>query len=127
MSWLGKIRSDGVNDLGYGNVRDEDWKGYSGIDDNRKPTPLPSLVNKEIRTLAIGAVMGGQDSSVNHVLGEGIRTDGLVDEASALGRGHRNEEMNLDFDERVTIYNTGHIGLLGSDEVYAATLCFLSE
>ncbi|CAB9497387.1 PGAP1 family [Seminavis robusta] len=121
ISWLGKIRSKGVTDLGYGNVRDEDWYGHTGPTDNRKPAPLPKLV----RCLAIAAVLGDVNSSSNRMLGDNLRTDGLVTQASALGRGHSNPDLNLVFDEEITIYNQNHIGLLGSEEAYDAMLSFL--
>mmetsp|Transcript_31043 Transcript_31043/g.56313 ORF Transcript_31043/g.56313 Transcript_31043/m.56313 type:complete len:471 (-) Transcript_31043:87-1499(-) len=133
LSWLGKIRSKGVTDLGYGNVREEDWLGYSGMGDFRKPTPLPihpvatkSNVSRYVRCMAVAAVMGEANSSRNRVLGESIRMDGLVTEASALGRGHTNPEMNLEFAERATFYNLSHFGLLSSNEVYEAMLAFLT-
>jgi pimeloyl-ACP methyl ester carboxylesterase len=141
ISWLTKIRSAGVMDLGYGNVRDEDWssdrenyddddedkensqrKNRAALIDNRQPTPLPS----KVRCLAIAAVLGDANSSSNRLLGTVLRTDGLVTEASALGIGHvNNPELNLVFDMSSTIYNLGHLGLLGSQDVYRTILCFL--
>ena len=125
ISWLGKIRSKGVNDLGYGNVREDDWLGHSDkIGDYRKPTPLP----KTVRCMAIAAVLGNANSGSNRLLGESMRTDGLVTEASALGRGHRaNPDLNLAFTEETTFYNTGHVGLLSSKDVYQAILSFLTS
>jgi hypothetical protein len=139
ISWLTKIRSAGVMDLGYGNVRDEDWsscghdnddedkensesKNRAALIDNRQPTPLPS----KVRCLAIAAVLGDANSSSNRILGKVLRTDGLVTEASALGIGHvTNPELNLVFDMSRTIYNLGHLGLLSSQDVYRTILCFL--
>jgi len=62
----------------------------------------------------------------NRLLGESIRTDGLVTEASALGRGDVNSALNLEFEEQITFYNMGHFGLLSSKEVYTTILCYLS-
>ena len=138
ISWLTKIRSAGVMDLGYGNVREEDWscghdnddedkensqrKNRAALIDNRQPTPLPS----KVRCLAIAAVLGDANSSSNRLLGTVLRTDGLVTEASALGIGHvNNPELNLVFDMSRTIYNLGHLGLLSSQDVYRTILCFL--
>ena len=43
------IRSNGILDLRYGSVRDDDWEHNNarigGMDDNRKPAPLPSHIN----------------------------------------------------------------------------------
>jgi pimeloyl-ACP methyl ester carboxylesterase len=141
ISWLTKIRSAGVLDLGYGNIRDEDWsydrenydnneedkensqrKNRAAFIDNRQPTPLPS----KVRCLAIAAVLGDANSSSNRLLGTLLRTDGLVTEASALGIGNSNNpELNLVFDTTSTIYNLGHLGLLSSQDVYRTILCFL--
>ena len=83
ISWLTKIRSAGVMDLGYGNIRDEDWsrdrENYDdkevdkensqrknrALIDNRRPTPLPSKVH----CLAIAAVLGDANASSNPLLG----------------------------------------------------------
>jgi len=128
ISWLGKIRSNGVMDLGYGNIRDEDWlldSDHSGVvGDSRNPTSLPS---GSVRTLAVAAVLGGANSSSNRMLGESMRMDGLVTEASAFGRGHSNEEMNLVFEEDATFYNMNHVELLSSPEVYKTMFCFLAS
>lgn len=121
ISWLGKIRSKGVTDLGYGNVRDEDWLGCCGVDDFRKPTPLP----KSVRCLAIAGVLGDMNSSSNRLLADNIRGDGLVSLASALGRGHSHATLNLEFEEEQTIFGQGHVGLLSSEEVHDAMLSFL--
>jgi len=123
LSWLGKIRSDGVMDLGYGNVRDEDWSEHDDHTDHRQPTPLPS----HVRTLAIAAVKGDANNRAIGMI-QHLRTDGLVTEDSALGRGHAaNPELNLVFQEHAIFYNLGHIGLLSSLEVYKTMLCFLSS
>ena len=82
ISWLTKIRSASVIDLGYGNIRDEDWsrdrENYDeeedkensqrknrALIDNRQPTPLPSKVH----CLAIAAVLGDANASSNPLLG----------------------------------------------------------
>lgn len=123
LSWLGKIRSKGVTDLGYGNIQEADWKDKEGVTtDTRVPSPLP----KNIRTMALAAVLGDMNASSNRLLGESMRTDGLVTEASALGKGHTQPEMNLEFEESLTFYNTSHVGMLSSEEVYDVLLKFLS-
>jgi hypothetical protein len=129
ISWVTKIRSAGVTDLGYGNIRDDDWSGHLEINnstllmsDNRQPTPLP-----QTRCLAIAAVLGDAHASTNRLLGQHLRTDGLVTENSALGIGHtRNPALNLVFEESCTIYNLSHLGLLSSQDVYKTMLCFMA-
>ena len=130
ISWLTKIRSDGVMDLGYGNVRDDDWSGHDESTnstllmpaDNRQPTPLP-----QTQCLAIAAVLGDDSAISNRLLGQCLRTDGLVTEDSALGTGHTsNPALNLVFQESCTMYNLSHLGLLGSQDVYKTVLCFVA-
>jgi hypothetical protein len=129
ISWLTKIRSAGVMDLGYGNIRDEDWSCHEedgnrhmALFDTRQPTPLPP-----VSCLAVAAVLGEANLSSNLLLGASLRTDGLVTEASALGIGHTsNAALNLVFEDSITLYNLGHLGLLSSQDVYKAMLCFLA-
>ena len=77
------IRSNGILDLRYGSVRDDDWEHnharIGGMDDNRKPAPLPKHINtylvagtieyenKKNRTLK---VLGDYLVSVDSALGE---------------------------------------------------------
>jgi pimeloyl-ACP methyl ester carboxylesterase len=46
---LVNIRSNGILDLRYGSVRDDDWEHNNArigaVDDNRKPAPLPTYIN----------------------------------------------------------------------------------
>ena len=57
-----------------------------------------------------------------------LRTDGLVTKASALDIGHvNNPELNLVFGMSSTIYNLGHLGLLGSQDAYRTILCFFGN
>ena len=142
--WLGNKISKGVSDLGYGNMWEEYWRGYSGMGYFRKPTPFPIILHpdvaakkhsqyksncssRKLRCMEVSAVMGEASSSRNRLLGEGICTDGLVTKASALGQGHANIEMNLEFAEHATFYNMNHVGLLGSTEVYEAMFAFLAS
>ena len=77
------IRSNGILDLRYGSVRDDDWEHnharIGGMDDNRKPAPLPKHINtylvagtieyenKKNRTLK---VLGDYLVSVDSAFGE---------------------------------------------------------
>lgn len=80
-----------------------------------------------VRCLAIAVVLGDANSSSNRLLGDNIRTDGLVTQASALGRGNSNLVLNLKFDQDITIFDQSHIGLLGSQEVCDAMYSFLTS
>jgi hypothetical protein len=57
---LGKIRSAGVNDLRFGNLLDEDWRGrdrFAREGDTRSPVPLPGGVTSYaiVATTALAA------------------------------------------------------------------------
>lgn len=107
---LGKIRSAGVTDLRFGNVRHEDWEGrdrFAHGEDVRVALPLP----EGVACHAIAAVLG--DASKGEA-----GTDGLVPTDSALGRS---ATAGLGFAEaaRWIVYETGHLDLLDSPRVYA--------
>jgi hypothetical protein len=77
---LGKIRSAGINDLGHGNLLDEDWQGhdrFEASEDPRRPVPLPDGV----QCYAMAAAARGAGTLRSRLLG-----DGLVSVNSALGR-----------------------------------------
>jgi pimeloyl-ACP methyl ester carboxylesterase len=109
---LGRIRSAGVTDLRYGNVRHEDWQGrdrFAAGKDARVLLPLPSGVVCH----AIAGVLRPEASGK-------AETDGLVPVGSALGRG-TTPEREIGFAEaaRWIAYETGHLDLLDSPQVYA--------
>jgi pimeloyl-ACP methyl ester carboxylesterase len=114
---LGKLRSAGVTDLRYGNVRDDDWEGrdrFAHDQDQRIPTPLPAGV----ACYAAAATTAGTETG----------GDGLVPLTSALGR-HAIPERTLAFPpERQRIFlRTNHLDLLSSREVYETLRGWLSE
>jgi pimeloyl-ACP methyl ester carboxylesterase len=99
---LGALRSAGITDLRYGNVRDEDWRGrdrFARQGDRRVPTPLPD----DVECHAIAAAR-----------------DPLVPVESALGL-HRDPAKTLAFPEprRWVAHGCGHFDLLDDPEVYA--------
>jgi pimeloyl-ACP methyl ester carboxylesterase len=125
-SWLGKIRSTGVTDLGYGNIRDEDWSESCSPATKQKcrlPTP-PLPLN--VQCYAIAAITSDQESTY---VRDQIIGDGLVTENSALGQGHWQPEFNLVMPpaHRKTIRKVSHVGLLSNLHVYASIQSFLSE
>jgi pimeloyl-ACP methyl ester carboxylesterase len=111
---LGKIRSAGITDLRYGNLRDEDWEGrdrFARSRDARRPMPLPAGVE----CYAIAAVAGEDPEAI----GQRLLGDGLVPLASALGR-HRDRRYALGFPKSRQWIGRGmkHLDLLTRPEVY---------
>ena len=120
---LGKIRSAGITDLRVGKLLQADWEGKDRF---HPPTnanthiPLP----EKVQSYAIAAYLGKkQDKPKNRILG-----DGLVRMESALGQ-HKDSSKSLDFPEENTwvVYETGHLGLLSSKEVYEQLKKWLFE
>jgi pimeloyl-ACP methyl ester carboxylesterase len=76
---LGRARSAGISDLGFGNLQDGDWQAQAQAphQDTRLPTPLPVGVP----TYLVAALQAqNRDPARNALIG-----DGLVPLASALG------------------------------------------
>ena len=116
---LGKIRSAGVTDLRHGNVSDEHWQGrdrFAMHGDPRARVQLPAGV----RCYAIAG-------TTTKAPAETLLGDGLVPVDSALGR-HATRELSLEFPaaHQLVVFETGHLDLLDSREVYAAVEAFLS-
>jgi hypothetical protein len=110
---LGKIRSAGVTDLRYGNVRDEDWQGrdrHALGSDERLPLPLP----EGVRCFAVAGTLG-------RAPGGALLGDGLVQVDSALGRCTR-PELTLAFppENQLVVESTDHLGLLARAAVREA-------
>lgn len=79
---LGRVRSAGITDLRFGNIRRSDWKGRQPCDqthDDRKPTPLPSGVH----VFLLAATTAAEARDLRHAL----VGDGLVTLDSAWGDG----------------------------------------
>lgn len=103
------IRSNGILDLRYGSVRDDDWEHnharIGGMDDNRKPAPLPSHINAYFIAGSI-ADENKKNRSLN-VLG-----DYLVSIKSALGE-HPNPRFQLKLADshKAIFYGLNHFEL----------------
>jgi pimeloyl-ACP methyl ester carboxylesterase len=112
---LGRIRSAGITDLGYGSVVDEDWKERdpsAGGRDARTTVPLP----EGVECYAVAASVARHEGDMSgRLLG-----DGFVPLESALGR-HADPTRALAFPpSRQWIgYGMRHLDLLGRPEVYA--------
>ncbi|MFT5887067.1 MAG: pimeloyl-ACP methyl ester carboxylesterase [Arcticibacterium sp.] len=118
---LGKIRSAGITDLRYGNLIDEDWQAherFKPIGDQRQYIPLLRPVD----FYNVAAILGKKKDTI----GPRIIGDGMVGIKSALGE-HKNAKKTLHFKKKNTfvIYESGHLDLLSSPEVYAIIKGFL--
>ena len=112
---LGKIRSAGITDLRFGDLRDEDWQGHEQhkrTKAEKHALPLPT----ETRSFAIAATTGKRKGDLN----DRLLGDGLVPLASALGQ-HANPALDLAIPaERQWVgYEMNHMDLLSEIDVYA--------
>lgn len=104
---LTQIRSDGIMDLRYGSVRDDDWEyldARSGsMNDVRKPAPLPSRINTYL--IAGSLELRPKQSKTLELIG-----DYLVSVASALGE-HTNPRYQLKVAEshKAIFYGLNHM------------------
>jgi len=112
---LGKIRSAGITDLRFGDLRDEDWQGH---EQNKRTKaakhalPLPPTIN----CYAVAATTGKKPGDLN----DRILGDGLVPVSSALGQ-HTNPALDLAIPatRQWVGYEMNHMDLLSSLDVYA--------
>lgn len=110
---LAKLRSDGIKDLRYGNIVDEDWKKKENSQQKANEKTIVQLP-KNINCFSIAANISKENNLKTRLVG-----DGLVQISSALGQS-RNKHNCLNFKENNTaiIYNTNHNELLNNLEVY---------
>lgn len=120
---LGKVRSAGIQDLRHGNVRDSDWKrgGVDARTDARSPAPLPETVRAYV--VAVTTQPPRRDGDTT-----GLRGDGLVPIASALG-DHADPRFDLGIpaSRRWIGHGINHLELLGSDAVYQRIVRWLRD
>jgi PGAP1-like protein len=107
---LAKLRSAGITDLRYGNLRDEDWQGLDRFEhagDLRHPVPLP----EGVQCYAIAANVGKKAGD--------LFGDGMVPVNSALGR-HEDPGLTLSFapSRQWVGYGMNHWDLLSEPAVY---------
>jgi hypothetical protein len=118
---LGAIRSEGIKDLRYGNLIDEDWLGARshGRHDPRTPVPLPAGV----QCFAVAASRRAKS------VGRGARSagDGLVPVKSALGE-HDDASLDLSIPvhRQFTACGLNHFELRTSREVHERLRIWLS-
>jgi len=118
---LGRVRSAGITDLRYGDLRDEDWLGRDRFErgnDRRQPVPLPDGA----RCYAVAAVLGKRRGSIR----DRLVGDGLVPLDSALGRHARPElALPVPASRQWIAHGTGHLELLASRAVYERVVGWL--
>lgn len=104
---LTSIRSDGILDLRYGSVRDDDWEHLEArigtMDDVRKPAPVPSRINTFL--IAGSIELKPKQSKALEIIG-----DYLVSVSSALGE-HPNAQYQLKVPEshKAIFYGLNHM------------------
>jgi pimeloyl-ACP methyl ester carboxylesterase len=111
---LGKVRSAGITDMRYGNLRDADWMGRDRFArDAARPQPVP--LPRRVKCYAIAATTNKRAGG----LGEHVVGDGLVPVDSALGRG-ADAQSGLDFAGSHTwvAYGMNHFDLLNHPQVF---------
>ena len=106
VSQIVNIRSNGILDLRFGSVRDDDWEHNMArigmMDDNRKPAPLPSHIN----TFLVAGTLEFEKRK-NRTLK--VIGDYLVSVKSALGE-HPNPRFRLKLPEshKAIFYGLNH-------------------
>jgi pimeloyl-ACP methyl ester carboxylesterase len=120
---LGKIRSAGITDLRFGDLRDKDWQGHEQHKRTKAAKhalPLPTATN----CYAIAATTGDKPGDLN----DRLLGDGLVPVSSALGQ-HANSALDLAISaERQWVgYGMNHMDLLSSVDVYARIRRWLAQ
>jgi pimeloyl-ACP methyl ester carboxylesterase len=98
---IGKKRSAGITDLRHGSIT-----GQQG-----EFVPLPT----NVKCYAMASTLAEKRNS----MGEKLIGDGLVPVDSALGQSrHPGRDLSIPEDQQWLGYDTGHLELLGSTEVY---------
>lgn len=113
-SRLAKIRSAGITDLRFGDLRDEDWQ-IRGTGKRRNAAARALPLPEKTSCYAIAATTGKRKGALN----DRLLGDGLVPIASALGQ-HVNPALNLAIPASQQWVGTemNHMDLLASGEVY---------
>jgi len=119
---LSRVRSAGIKDLRFGNLRDEDWQATVAASPRvaRGSLPLPA----EVDCYVMAASRQGRPNS----RGGKIRGDGLVPVNSALGE-HSDGSLALGVPQtrRWIGYGMGHFDLLSRQEAYVRIRSWLES
>lgn len=133
---IGQIRSSGITDLRYGNVRASDWENagrFDGAPGSREPLALPKGVNCFAVAGTVASTAGDACRSPLARIGQAIGSsaivgDGLVPLASALGQ-HADGRQEPDFApaHRWVAVGINHMALLNAPEVSRQLLAWLGS
>jgi len=117
---LGKIRSAGINDLGHGYLRDEEWQAPK----RHRPVEAPLALPAGVSCYAIAASRQPRPGP----RGAKTRGDGFVPVSSALGR-NLDGSSRLGFPEqhRWVGFGMGHFDLLSHVDVYEKIRCWVGD
>ncbi|MEO6019285.1 MAG: alpha/beta hydrolase [Knoellia sp.] len=109
------VRSVGIQDLGRGNILDEEWDGPEPAGRTRRRVDVP--LHPGIRHQAVVGLLGKRiDSKIAQLFG-----DGIVTAASARGAGrHVPESRRFAREDVVILPGVSHLALVHDDTVYAA-------
>lgn len=118
---LGRIRSEGITDLRYGNLLDEDWNGSDRFG-HRRDSRLPLQLPGEVSCYALAALKSDRSTVVTDALG-----DGIVPVSSALGR-HKDPARTLAFlpNHQVVVTGINHFDLLSDAAVHQQVRSWLA-
>ncbi len=120
LATLGKVRSNGINDLRHGSVLDDDWVRDSGAPrpaSEQSIVPLPSGV----RCCAIAATMKPFGNQKTGWIG-----DGLVPLSSALGIDQSgSRSLHFTAERRAVLHDCNHMELLRHPAAYEAIRRFI--
>jgi pimeloyl-ACP methyl ester carboxylesterase len=130
---IGQIRSSGITDLRHGHVLAAHWEGQDRFEPadghslaNRQPLPLPEGVACFAVAATTSKTSKTSEMSKARPARGGLRGDGLVPVASALGT-HANRALALTFppENQYIAYATDHLALLKSPAIAAQLVIWL--
>ncbi len=119
LSRLAQLRSEGITDLRFGLIREEEWKGTDRFRLEQDPR-VSAVLPQGVKCFALAA-------TTSEDLGGSLRSDGLVPVDSALGR-HQRPELTLPFepDRQAIVAGIRHIELMNAPAVSATVKAWLS-
>lgn len=121
---LGNIRSEGIIDLRYGSIVDEDWKNSEPRDVLPDMFRTPAPLSKSIKTYAIAGMVArsSQCSKTSQQFG-----DGLVTISSALGEHEAEQALFIPEGRKAIFYGVSHMGLVTDSRVQQQILSWLND
>jgi pimeloyl-ACP methyl ester carboxylesterase len=111
---LGNLRSDGIRDLRFGHVLEEDWRDRATDDPRRVPSAVRLVAHADHLLIAAARSALGEADPLG---------DWMVPVASALARNLHPERAA----RRVLIPELDHVGLLADERVYRVLRSWLGD